>query len=193
MPRLGLHFPKYASFIEPRPPVNRWITPGWYASTSFTRTIVADLVYYTPILLLRERTFNAIGVDVTSAVAFIVRLGIYKVDDDLMPGVLVRDAGTVDVSTTGEKTISIGQLLQPGYYYLAHISDGTPQMRGLDPGGAISPLIQGWNASFAAPGSLVRTVSAASEIDGLSDPAPATTGSTDPSRAQAKLQLLTGA
>jgi hypothetical protein len=40
----------------------------------------------------------------------------------------VLDAGVVDVSTTGEKTVSIDLRLAAGIYFLAFVSDATPQL-----------------------------------------------------------------
>ena len=50
----------------------------------------------------------------------LVRLGIYDCDDDLQPTSLVLDAGTVDFSTTGFKSITgLSQTLDRGVYLLA--------------------------------------------------------------------------
>jgi hypothetical protein len=83
-----------------------------------------DLVA-TPIWLPGGITVDRLGVEVTTAVATAVyRLGIYR-DAGGIPGALLVDGGTVDCSTTGNKTVTISQAINdPGLYWLA----GSPQV-----------------------------------------------------------------
>ena len=83
-----------------------------------------------PIVIPASCTADRIGVEVTAQVAAsTVRLGIYN-DSAGRPGSLLVDAGTVDSSTIGVKTITISQALSPGVYWLAGCSQGgAPSVR----------------------------------------------------------------
>lgn len=75
--------------------------------------------------LHRGATVDRIGVSVQAADAGKgMRLGIYADDDlDGYPDRLVLDAGTVDLDTTGARTIAIEQHLPAGLYFLALLTD----------------------------------------------------------------------
>ena len=70
-------------------------------------------------------TVDRIAVDIQAAgwAGAVVRLGIYESDNGV-PGALILDAGTVDATSTGTKTITISQTLAAGYYYLAAVGQG---------------------------------------------------------------------
>jgi hypothetical protein len=70
-------------------------------------------------------TVDRIAVDIQAAgwAGAVVRLGIYESDNGF-PGALILDAGTVDATSTGTKTITISQTLAAGYYYLAAVGQG---------------------------------------------------------------------
>lgn len=74
----------------------------------------------------KATTFDQIAIEVTTAAASaVVRLGIYSALEGNWPGpTVVLDAGTVDASGTGVKTISISTTLQPGMYILGACLQG---------------------------------------------------------------------
>jgi hypothetical protein len=77
-----------------------------------------------PFYVPSSTTFTRIGVRIsTSTGGSSVRLGIYSSNSDNFPTTLVLDAGTVDGSSTGSKSINISQTLSEGLYWLA----ATPQ------------------------------------------------------------------
>lgn len=83
-----------------------------------------DRVFYVPFVVGEGRTFDRIGVDITTAGAAgaVVRLGIYT-DSGVLPNALVFDAGTVDSSTAGAKVAVFGQALSAGtIYWLAAVA-----------------------------------------------------------------------
>lgn len=87
-----------------------------------------------PIDIQADLTADRIGIEVTTAHATTVtRVGIYADDPDTgLPGALVLDAGTLDVTTTGFKEATISQLLSAGRWWLAAVnqgSSGTPVVR----------------------------------------------------------------
>jgi len=88
------------------------------------RNIAADMLFGYPLLIVRDITIDRIAINVRTAAAEgdkVARLGIYKNGTNLLPGDLLLDAGTVNISSTGVKTITINQALAKGIYHLAHI------------------------------------------------------------------------
>jgi hypothetical protein len=90
-------------------------------------TSVADKLYSMPFLVLKTETFDRIAIMVDTAAAGNARLGIYG-DNNFAPGALVLDAGEVDTSTAGTKSITINQSLNPGLYWLTAIYNATPKV-----------------------------------------------------------------
>ena len=99
-----------------------------YAGTS--AAITADKLYAIPFPVPRAMTWDRISIYVfTLDAGKSLRMGIYNDNGSLYPGTLLQDAGEVDVGTTGMKEITIDQSLSKGLYWLAFVSDGTPQFR----------------------------------------------------------------
>lgn len=91
---------------------------------------VADTLYARPLLLPVGGTFDRISTYVhTADSGKSLRMGIYEMGSDGLPGDLVLDAGTVSVGTTGLKEITISQLLNADKaYFLAWVGDGAPSL-----------------------------------------------------------------
>ena len=111
-------------------------------------------------------TLDRIGIEVTTGggAGAVVRLGIYS-DTNGVPDALVLDAGTVDSTGTGIKTITISQALSAGVYWLATVSQvATSVVRTVNGGpGRIAIAdnafsgtfsLNGYSASAAASGAL---------------------------------------
>lgn len=100
--------------------------------TFSTGAITANRLYAVP-FYVGPGGFAAdrIGVNVTASAAGNARLGVYAIHaTSFLPDALLLDAGTVDVSTTGFKSITISQTFtaNPPYYlvWLALVSDVAP-------------------------------------------------------------------
>ena len=94
-----------------------------------TPSMVANRLYATPLLVVRNITIDRIAIQVTTlAGGASARLGIFNNGANLYPGSLLLDAGTVSVATTGIKAITINQALTKGLYWFAVVSDGVPQL-----------------------------------------------------------------
>jgi hypothetical protein len=91
-----------------------------------TSTFTINRLFYVPFFLQESITMDRIGAECTSAVASSTfRLGLYNADADGLPASLVFDAGTIDTSSTGLKTITISQTVStPGLYFLAYAQQG---------------------------------------------------------------------
>lgn len=82
--------------------------------------------YLTPFFVTKTTTYTKIAVRVLSGASAgrTARLGIYGTTNGL-PDALILDAGTVDCSTTGSKSITINQTLTPAVYFLATVPQGS--------------------------------------------------------------------
>jgi hypothetical protein len=92
----------------------------------------AAVASYSPITL-GSGIITRIGCEVTtSAASSTVRLGIYHDSGAGRPGQLWFDAGTVDSTTTGTKTITISKQSHAGLYWLVAVAQGgSPTLRAL--------------------------------------------------------------
>jgi hypothetical protein len=80
----------------------------------------------TPIFIPTQKSFNRIGVDVTTTrTTTTINLGIYGADAQGQPLGLIADYGTVDASLSGLQEITISELLDPGWYWLAYLALGS--------------------------------------------------------------------
>lgn len=95
-----------------------------------TAALTANRRFYQLVYVPTSRTFTEIVVTVTNAIASSsIRLGIRNCNQATgQPTTLIVDAGTVDSSTTGLKTLSINQTLSPGYYILELTSNSNPSI-----------------------------------------------------------------
>lgn len=112
--------------------------------TGSPSSITADQLYLMAYPILRATTWDRIAINVLTADAGKkARLGIYNNGTNLYPGSLILDAGEIDVGSTGDKAIVINQSLAKGMYWVALISDGTPNFYAiayhLDVLGSVSP------------------------------------------------------
>jgi len=111
----------------------------WYcsiisASSLTTSTMTANRLYALPFVVNTDCVLDRIAIYVSTAVVSTkARLGIYiksaGAPSSIMPGILVLDAGEVDTSTVGVKSITINQTLSPGLYYLVAVSNGAIGVR----------------------------------------------------------------
>jgi len=88
-------------------------------------------------------TVTKLGVKITTGAAGNLRLGIYdnKGEDRLYPGKLILDAGSVDTSSTGVKTVTIRQDLPRGLKWAAVLYSGGIAMSGFTSAAATWALL----------------------------------------------------
>ena len=93
--------------------------------TITTSTYTINRLFYVPFFLQESITMDRIGAECTSAIASSTfRLGLYSSDSDGLPSNLVFDAGTIDTSSPGLKTITISQSVSAGFYFLSYAQQG---------------------------------------------------------------------
>ncbi|MFQ5489444.1 MAG: hypothetical protein ACE5GE_01875 [Phycisphaerae bacterium] len=102
---------------------------SWYDGTppfgtgqpSGSATLVADRIYAIPFWTPWRTTWDQIGIEVTTAdVGKKIKLGIYDVGIDALPGSLVFGGGELGLDSVGAvSNTAIAQTLSPGLYYLA--------------------------------------------------------------------------
>lgn len=93
---------------------------GWGDGWS-TVTMTQNLLYASRYDCTQDATFDAFGVEVTTAVASsTIRMGVYAAGSDGYPAALVMDMGTVDSSATGFRSFNPIDLdLTAGGYWIA--------------------------------------------------------------------------
>lgn len=114
----------------------------WYesrnGSTITTSVFVQNRVYCYPLFVSESITIDRLGVEcVTANASTTWRIGIYNSDSNGVPSTVLLDAGTVDTSTIGLKTITVNQTLSAGLYFIA----------GVWQGGSASPTMRSYSAS----------------------------------------------
>jgi hypothetical protein len=125
-------------------PMVSYSLPGVCITGCSTYTVVANRLYYEPILTDRQITLDRLAIGVTTAAAGKARLGIYSADTFWQPTALILDAGEVDTGTTGYKEITINLTPTPGLYLLALVANATPVLRailGSLPGAGMSDTV----------------------------------------------------
>ena len=101
---------------------------GYAGQVASYLNVVANYLYYCPIAIPNSITATRIGINVVTAAAGSIRLGFYSDLDGAPSGAPLLDAGTVSVSTTGEKEITISLALSPGMYWMAFVSNVACQL-----------------------------------------------------------------
>lgn len=146
----------------------RFTIPGIELSSSSTTTLAINQLRYAPFIVRTPIIIDLLSVEVTTAVALAtIRMGVYKADSDLQPTTLVTDAGEIDASTTGVKSISVSLNLDPGTYLTAlnvnvagvavRIARGGSMYAGLNASMGSTPFTQSFRvptayATLADPG-----------------------------------------
>lgn len=98
--------------------------------TTTTVALTANRLYAVPIRFENDFTIDSVAVYVTSSAAGNLRMGIYEMKANGLPGDLVVDGGATSSGSTGERTRYLSEAVLPaGVYWLALISDATPTVR----------------------------------------------------------------
>lgn len=118
---------------------NSTATGRWYVAANIANAalsnlaITANVLYANPIVIPKTSTINDIAVNVITGVAATgIKLGLYNDSGNLSPSSLLFDSGELSTATSGTfqtANISPAKKLQPGLYWLACISNGTPSIK----------------------------------------------------------------
>lgn len=148
-----------------------WAAPSGGGGSPFGKVAPISNAYYIPLLSVPWDTmtpdpnrlygvpfYNAVAttwtkigvnVDTPGAASKLIRLGIYNADVNGLPGTRLLDAGTVAADTSGDKEITISQLLAADtLYWLAFVHNDTGNSlivrgQGSGNGGAIATQLLG--------------------------------------------------
>jgi hypothetical protein len=105
-----------------------------------TLTLSTNTLYAIPILLPELHTATSINIEVTTQSAGNnLRMGIYA-DLSGVPDTLLLDAGTVSLTGTGNKAITISQSMPMNWYWLALVANGAAAVRALSQTNAMPML-----------------------------------------------------
>jgi hypothetical protein len=121
---------------------DRWYPAGIVeAHTLSTVAPSANVLRAFPFIVPYNTTLDRIAINVTGALAGNQRMGIYADDGNLHPGNLLLDAGTVDTSGTGAKTLTISQVVTAGtLLWICLVGNAAPTIRALPASSGI-PLL----------------------------------------------------
>jgi len=140
-------------------------TNGGYIGPPIGSTISAaaqsaDVLGMMPFFVPADITVNELALDVTVAGAGLARLGIYncRSHNNLLPGTLILDAGTISVNVTNtlQRLTGLSQVLKRGWYNAACVSNiGYTAFRvgsgalGWLPFGSGVTVLSGYSRAFA--------------------------------------------
>ena len=99
------------------------MVPGLGVGDINTRAQTTDRDYYEPFHVDTPISISVLGVEVTTASAGNIRIGIYRADANLQPiGAPLADSGNLDTTSTGVKTYTPGSpiYLRRGRYLGIH-------------------------------------------------------------------------
>lgn len=135
------------------PKTNAWFYP-LSATASGTGVLTTGTLRLGPWLNRSPLTIVKVAMNVTVAGSStsLMRLGIYNDDGSGYPGSLLADWGTVDCTTTGVKTITLGTslVLPIGLYWIGGASQGTSGGQTMTlSAGSLDFVPNGMYASFA--------------------------------------------
>lgn len=105
--------------------------PGCIIFNTTTQVLTNGRIYYQPIEVFTQITIDQLNIEVTGAggAGTVAHLYIYDMNTSRQPVARVLDAGTVLVDGLGVKTASVSQILAPGRYIMALISNSTATLR----------------------------------------------------------------
>jgi len=110
----------------------RYYVPYGFHITSTSKVLAASTIYYAIFYCSRKTTFTRFGMTVTTAASGkSIYLGVYNWLD-AKPTTKILDTGALSAATTGNIEAVINLTLEPGFYGLALVSDGTPTLRAMD-------------------------------------------------------------
>lgn len=112
----------------PRTPPGRWLMAMFNGMV----TNQAPNSGFVPIQMLRDQSWDAVGLNINTAASdATVHIALYADDGTGYPGELMMDFGTVDASTTGGKTIDLVEpiALPAGLYWTwAYVSNSSVRL-----------------------------------------------------------------
>lgn len=118
-----------------------------HSATSTGYTCVANRMVYMPFLLSVSAEVDALGIRVGTGVASTnARLGLYDIAANGHPDKLLGETASLATATTGVDvvgTLGAPIRLQPGWYYLAIVTNGAPAIGRIDSGGSLSGFLGG--------------------------------------------------
>jgi parallel beta-helix repeat protein len=132
-----------------------YITPPPFWRETGSDTLGADTLWYMPFALPEPISIDRLAVDIPTAglAGARLRVGIYT-DVDGRPGELVVDGGEIDVTTTGDKEVTVDVTLGARRYWMACLTnDGTMAISTCNTGYTIP-----WTSGDGARQALAMTV-----------------------------------
>jgi hypothetical protein len=134
--------------------LNLWYTSPITSDAQTTGAPTVNVLRATPFIVSKTTTVDQMGIFVQTAGANSTpRVGIYADNGNMYPGALIVDAGTQSAATTGTKTYTTGLpvTLDPGLYWLVHVTNATAATIRTFAVGSLIPVLGYPSALGAAP------------------------------------------
>lgn len=128
--------------LKMRPPLVRWVTPGWLGGTGQGYAMVAGRIYYIPIFVSEETLYDRIGFNVTVAPAGDANVAIYEWNEGIPRNQLFISGGITHAFVGAQEEV-IAETLPRGYFFLAIRCNGAPTLTGFAETSAITSPVQG--------------------------------------------------
>lgn len=122
--------------------------PWGFQAGGNTSVAVAGRVVYLPFLVGRKTTFTRIAYETTTGAAGAqARMGLYSAVNGAPSAKLWETGASTGVQSAATTEITISQSVDPGAYFIAWITDGTPTMRVLNFNATVSTFVMGMTAT----------------------------------------------
>lgn len=129
---------------------------------------VANIIYAMPVYIPAETTVSRIGFYTAEAIGQFAYFGIYATGDDGGPDVAIYRSGAISTSGgAGLYVTTISQVLQQGWYWLAHVGTFLTTVYGLSGARSI------WGNTSGNPGASGNYAAVSSFSGSMPDPFPA--------------------
>lgn len=151
--------------------VGRYHNAQIVAGAIGTNSFGANLLYATPFHLPEDMSFDKIATSISTQAVGNARMGIYRDNRFVYPGVLILDSGPIDTNVLGDAVVNINVTLSAGLYYLAWLANSNPTI--LNFVQEYIPSIIGANSPGETPGPIFQIALA---YDALPNPFPAGSG-----------------
>ncbi|MDW8424997.1 MAG: hypothetical protein RMK51_03620 [Meiothermus sp.] len=124
LPGLPIHLP---------PGITDYVVPLALSGTAATTlALTASRVYWMPFVLTASLRITSVAINVTTAGAGTVAIGIYAANLSMQPSNLLFSTAGLDTGTTGIKQATgLTWNLAPGLYWLAVATSGAPTIRAI--------------------------------------------------------------
>ena len=111
----------------------RWIDPNLVMITNQQTAVAvsANTLYACPLYIPYSQPLDQIGVGISTSSPGNVRVGLYTMEDDGLPGTKLAESSEMTSNPSGQKTTAISYTPERGWYYIVCHFSATPNVYGM--------------------------------------------------------------